>query len=174
MENVLVLIDIQKEYTTKGRPFVIESIASSLENCRKCLDYARKNRWSIAHVRHLQEGEIFNASNPYSEYVDGFNALHGEAEFVKSNFSCFSSEDFCSFMGQRKNDRIYIVGYGSTMCCISTIIDGFHKGFNLTYIHDASAAKKGLFDESSTHAHATEIISTFARVMNTGELIGHR
>lgn len=44
-KNILVLIDIQKEYVTPGRPFYLSGIEPSLENSRQLLEFARKNDW---------------------------------------------------------------------------------------------------------------------------------
>lgn len=44
---VLVVVDIQLEYITPGRPFYLETAGSSIKNARRVLDHARKNRWEI-------------------------------------------------------------------------------------------------------------------------------
>ena len=49
---LLIAIEIQREYTTKGRPYFMEGIDESLENCRKVLTHAREKNWTVAHVRH--------------------------------------------------------------------------------------------------------------------------
>ena len=38
---VLVLVDVQKEYITEGRPFCLETIGESLENLRRLLAHGR-------------------------------------------------------------------------------------------------------------------------------------
>jgi nicotinamidase-related amidase len=169
--KVLVVIDIQKEYITEGRPFFIKSIRPSLENAKKVLNYAREKKWRIIHARHLQEGNIFSKENEYSDYIPGFEPKDNELEALKNNFSCYSSLEFVKIMEQYKSDEIVIIGYGSTMCCLATIIDGYHRGYNMVFVSDASLAKSTLhFDEQSTHAYATDIISTFAKVISTKKL----
>ncbi|SDX23548.1 Nicotinamidase-related amidase [Marininema mesophilum] len=169
--NALVLIDIQREYVTEGRPFYIRSIGPSLENAKTMLEKARTEGWMVVHVRHLQEGEIFNADSEFSDFVQGFEPRIGEREITKYKFSCFSSEEFSEMMDRLKEYRIHIVGYGSTMCCLSTIVEGYHRGHQMIFIHDASNAKEmDKFSEESHHAHATEIMATFADVATTQEI----
>jgi nicotinamidase-related amidase len=65
-QKVLVVVDIQREYVTPGRPFHIQSIGASLENGRRVLAAARSKGWPVYHVRHLQNGAIFTRDNEYS------------------------------------------------------------------------------------------------------------
>lgn len=43
------------------------------------------------------------------------------------------------------NDPIYIIGYGTTKCVLSTVIEGFHRGYcSLVVVADATLAKAEL------------------------------
>ena len=55
---VLVLVDVQKEYITEGRPFCLETIGESLENLRRLLAHGRKMGWKIVHMRHQQNAVL--------------------------------------------------------------------------------------------------------------------
>ncbi len=59
MKKALVVIDVQREYSTPGRPFFLKGIDSSLENIRKILKGARQAEIPVIHVQHLQEGRYF-------------------------------------------------------------------------------------------------------------------
>ena len=69
---LLIAMDIQREYTTEGRPYFINGIEPSVKNCRRVLDHARAQRWPVAHVRHLQGGHVFSETLDYSRFVEGF------------------------------------------------------------------------------------------------------
>jgi ureidoacrylate peracid hydrolase len=169
----LVVIDIQKEYITDKRPFRIESIAPSLENAKKVLNKARQAQWPIIHVQHLQDGQIFSRESEFSDFVDDFRPLKNEITVIKSNFSSYSNPEFTELMKRSAQDQqeIYVIGYGSTMCCISTIIDGYHRGNQMVFVEDASNSKKGAkLSESELHEAATQIISTFAKIITTAEV----
>jgi ureidoacrylate peracid hydrolase len=170
---VLVLIDIQKEYVTQGRPFFIESIGPSLQNCRTILDHARKKQWKIVHVRHFSsQGEIFNASNEYSGFVEGFEPILNEIEINKAVPSCYSSDKFKTIMDDNKDNDIIIIGYGSTMCCLSTIIEGYHRKQKVIFVKDASAAKKGMkFSEKDTHESVCDVVNIYSKVLTTQQLL---
>ncbi|SFS30676.1 cysteine hydrolase family protein [Marininema halotolerans] len=171
-KNALVVIDVQREYVTEGRPFYLQGIEPSLNNIQKVLAKARQDGWEIIHVRHLQEGNIFAKDTEFAAFVPGFEPLTEEQEIHKGNFSCFSSPEFEQRLSELKDYRIHIVGYGSTMCCLSTIIEGYHKGYEMVFIHDASRAKRtDKFDEESHHAHATEYLATFSKVIATDQVV---
>ena len=173
MKKILCVIDIQKEYSTCGRPFFIEDIELSLANAKLLLEFARKNKWDIIHVQHLQAGNIFSKSDIHAEFVKGFEPKSTELHIVKENFSCFSNLEFSSYLNKNKNSQIYVIGYGSTMCCLSTIIEGYHRGFKLTFVDDASGAKPTVkIPSKHLHDAATEIISTFAQVVKTDLILG--
>lgn len=169
---VLVVIDIQKEYTAPGRSFYLETAGSSLKNADRVLDYARRSGWEIVHIRHLQDGEIFNPKSEHSGFVAGFEPAPGEEEITKGNFSCYSAPRFAGLVKERLDRPIYIIGYGSTVCCLSTIIEGYHRGQKFTFVRDASCARRTPnFDEQSTHACATDILSTYAKVVETASVL---
>ncbi len=169
---VLVNIDIQKEYETEGRSYWIRGIQSSLQNAKKILGYARKKDWKVYHVRHIQDGDLFGNKSPYSQFIAGFEPKPGEAEFVKSDYSCYSLKEFVERLGQSKKEDVVITGYGSTKCCLATIIDGYHRGQRFIFVSDASCAKRSeQFDEESLHKHAVDIISSFAKVVSTSEIL---
>jgi ureidoacrylate peracid hydrolase len=171
---VLVVIDIQKEYTTPGRSFYLETAGPSLHNAARVLAHARSNRWEVVHIRHLQDGEIFNSKSELAGFVAGFEPAAGETEIAKGDFSCYSAPRFAELMKERLERPVYVIGYGSTMCCLSTIIDGYHRGQKFTFVRDASCARRTPnFDEQSTHAYATDILTTFSKVVETSHVLAN-
>lgn len=174
MKNILCVIDIQKEYNSPNRPFYIPGIEDSLQNASRVLDHARANGWEILHVQHLQDGSIFSKEGSYSGFIDGFEPKSDEKICIKDNFSSFSSADFCRALENRTDAEIYIIGYGSTMCCLSTIVDGYHRGYNFTFISDASNAKPTQnLDSKTLHKSATEILQTFSKIKFTKDLLSN-
>lgn len=163
--KALVVIDIQREYTTPGRRFHIQSIGPSLRNAYSMLRFARSQGWPIVHVQHLQDGEIFNRASHYADFVDGFVPERGETLAVKGNYSSFSSPEFTRFAAEHADREFVVVGYGTTMCCLSTIVDGYHRGYKFALVEDACAARAvGQLSEAAMHTHAVATLGPFARV----------
>ena len=169
---MLVMIDVQREYATPGRPFYLKEMAPSLENCRRLLAHARASSWPVAHVRHVQDGQLFNGALPSSRFIQGFEPKPDEMVFTKGNLSCYSNDEFSRLMRAACGDRVYIAGYNSLMCCLSTVVEGFHRGHRLTFVSDASLARATKHaDELEAHLHATDIISIYAEVVNTLDVL---
>lgn len=162
---VLIVIDIQREYVTDGRPFRIKSIDASLGKAKIMLDHARANGWIVCHVHHVQDSGVFARGSEFVKPVVGFEPKAGEQIFEKGNFSCYSSKDYASFMGQNRDSEMVVIGYGSTMCCLSTIIEGYHLGHHMTFVKDASAAKASAeVSEEDNHRVMSDALKTFASV----------
>lgn len=178
-KNVLVLIDIQKEYITEDRQFFLRGIEPSLKQCHELLKFARENDWEIAHVQHSNGNEAarFNPQTPYFDFIDGFTPKANEEVFIKNLYSCFSNENFCKFIAIHKNDTIYLIGYNSIMCCLSTVIDGYHRGYRFILVEDATYAKAAPeYSEEDMHRHAISIINTakYAATIKTIKILNRQ
>jgi nicotinamidase-related amidase len=187
--NVLVLIDIQKEYTTVGRPFYLSGIDKSLDKCRRLLSFARREKWEIAHVQH-SNGDAATRFNPNSEYykfADGFEPLPGERHFVKEDYSCYSSREFAHYMEQlereasnsKSSPNIYLIGYNTVMCCLSTLEEARRrKQSGVHFVSDASYAKAlpPRYSEEDAHAFLVALfeIKKLAEIVSTEKVIEYK
>lgn len=169
---VLIIVDAQKEYVSQGRPFYLETIGPSLNNLSLLLEHARKHGWKIAHMRHQQNSECFTYGSSYSEYIDGFGPIDGEESMTKSNFSCFSSREFQAFVDKYRHEEIFIAGYGTSMCCLSTMIDAHHRDYDFTFVEDATCARRTpRFGEQDMKEHIVDIIGAFGNLTTTDEIL---
>ena len=58
------------------------------------------------------------------------------------------------------------------MCCLSTIIDGYNRGHELTFVQDASLARSTPnADEITAHLHATDIIKLYSKVVRSADVL---
>lgn len=160
---VLVLVDIQKEYIAKGRPFCLDTISESLNNLRQLLAHGRQKGWKIIHMAHNQNAECFNYDSEFSEYIEGFEPIDGEQSLKKSDFSCFSSPEFLATIDKLRHEDIFLAGYGATMCCLSTLIDAHHRKFDLNFVTDATCAKRSIrYGEQDLTNYVVDIAGAFA------------
>jgi nicotinamidase-related amidase len=166
--TILLAIDIQNEYITPGRPFFIESIQPSLDRCQTVISKAREQKIPIWHVVHKQSGPVFGHNSKYSDFISGFEPRPGELVFEKDQYSCFSSHVFREACEQFSPREIFIIGYGTSYCSLSTIIDGIHRGYSFTAIEDAMAAKAMPYaSEHEMHESAIRIMKGYAKTLNS-------
>jgi nicotinamidase-related amidase len=163
-KNVLVLIDIQLEYTTPGRPFYLQGIEPSLSVCHQVLQFARSHAWEIIHVQHSngESAPRFNPTTPYFNFVLGFLPGANERHFVKTDFSCYSNEGFSDNMNalfaSEEKWNVYLIGYNSVMCCLSTLEEARRRKHKMFLIEDASFAKRiEAYDEKTMHGIMLDI-----------------
>ncbi len=174
MSAILVLVDVQKEYVTPGRPFCLETLGPSLENLRKLQAHARKEGWRVVHIKHQQNSEYFGYGSPYAEFIEGFEPLEGELVMEKSDFSCFSSPEFQALTDRLRNREMIIAGYSAANCCLSTMVSAHHRGFEFTFVTDATCAKSTKrFGEQDMKEHIVDIISAYGNLATTEEIL-HR
>ena len=175
----LLLIDIQKEYTTEERPFYLNNIDHSIENCKKMLTHARENAWRIIHVQHSNgpSAPRFNPNEPFFKFVDGFEPLVGEEHYVKNDFSCYSNTELSSRMDEiasGTDEKIYMIGYNSVMCCLSTLEEARRRKHKITFVSDASLAKDiGIGNEEAMHEVMLKLYQakTLAEIKKTAEIL---
>lgn len=136
------------------------------------MEHARKKNWEIIHIEHLQDGQIFNSNDRFSNFVKDFMPLSHEKIFIKNNFSCFSNSEFTNYMNQYYDMPIYIIGYNSRMCVLSTIIEGYHKGYKFILVRDAAnALADGVRNEDELHSTMVSVLSTFSEIVSTNEIL---
>ena len=168
----IVLIDVQNEYVTPGRPFFLQEVRPSLDNIQRLLTQARKLFWKVIHVQHFQDGPLFNPNDVYSDFISEFSPRSDEEIIVKNKLSPFTNPAFEQAISAASGE-ILIAGYGSTMCCLATVVDAALFGRKFTFVHDASWARAPGpdFTEAETHRHATAIIGIHGRLQTTDALL---
>ncbi len=170
----LVLVDLQNEFVTPGRPFFMEELGPSLENAALLLDHARASKWRVLHVRHEQSGPLFTMGSALADFIDGFEPLPGEPVFVKSEISPFTNPAFKAAIAAAGAEPVYVAGCGSPVCCLATMVAAPLFGHRFTFVHDASWAWSPRIDvlENEAHWHATALIALHGDVVSTDQVIG--
>jgi ureidoacrylate peracid hydrolase len=104
---------------------------------------------------------------------EGFEPKSGEPVFVKSQISPYTNEAFKQAMLSMRGNEVVIAGYGSTMCCLSTIISGSALGLRHSFIHDASWARAlgDAMPEADAHRRVTAIIGIHGKIRTTAEVL---
>jgi nicotinamidase-related amidase len=113
----------------------------------------------VAFVRWMSRAPFFNAVAPFSRWIEGFEPTGGDMVFERDRPSCFASSSFAEVMGA--SGSIVMAGFAGETACLSTMIDGFHRGKRITYLTDASASHP-LEDMGGAEVH--ELIGKLAGI----------
>ncbi|HEY0168717.1 MAG TPA: cysteine hydrolase [Jatrophihabitans sp.] len=170
--RILLVIDIQQEYTAAGRAFHIAGIEPSLTNAKTLIDAARVAGVPVWHVQHQQEKGVFARGGEHTDPIAGFEPQGDEPVFIKDMYNSFSSPELVKALEATKPEDITVIGYGTPLCCLSTIVDGMHRGYSFTLVEDAVAAKATKqTSEEEMHRSAVNVISEYARVTRTEDVL---
>jgi nicotinamidase-related amidase len=167
----VVFVDMQQEYTATPRLLAIPGIDAALVNCRRVLDHSRATGLPIAFVRMLDDSAFFNRATPFVRWIEGFEPHRNEMIFERSSPSCYASELFASLMSQNRGG-IVLAGFAGESACLSTLVDGYHRGHKLAYLADASASH-ALDDLTADEVHRaiSKVSGLYGDVYETSEWI---
>lgn len=166
----LVLVDLQQEYVSPPRGLAMPQAAHALEKCREALAHARAMGFPVAFVRWMSRAPFFNAAAPFSRWIEGFEPTGGDMVFERDRPSCFASNQFAEVM--RASGVIVLAGFAGETACLSTMVDGFHRGKQITYLADASASHPlDNMEGMEVHNVITKLAGIYGEIQSTAEWV---
>ena len=169
---LMCFLDLQVEYVSEGRALALEERAPWLENCRRLLAFARAERMSIAHFRQLWRGTLLNPATPFACWIDEFRPRPSEMVFERNLPSCYAADGFGSILDNIDSPHLILAGLTGHGACLATVLDGFHRKHQITYVHDASSTPRlGKLSAAQAHSYLAEIINCYAEVVSTEQII---
>ena len=135
-----------------------------------------KNGWKIIHVKYYRQyaqgDELFSKESSYSGYISEFKPRKNEKEVIKLLYSSFSAPEFEQELEKHPGSSIFIIGYNTPLCVLSTIIEGYHRDYEMTLLKDASSAKSdGITPAKERHDMLTSVLSIFGEVETVDEVL---
>ncbi len=179
MEQVLLLIDIQKDYMTGGR-YPLEGAEAAAQKAQEAMEAARDTIHHVVHIRHesLAENPAFFA--PGSEGAQlVLQPLEKEVVLTKHYPNSFRDTGLHELLsgGDHPIEGIVIAGMMTHMCVDTTVRAAFDLGYTVTVLSDACATR-ALEQEGKTvsapdvqTAYLAAFDGSFARVMTTEQWI---
>jgi nicotinamidase-related amidase len=169
---LICFLDLQIEYVSDGRALALDEQTPWTENCRRLLAFARAERMSIAHLRQLWRGTLLNPATAFAGWIEEFRPRASELVFERELPSCYSADGFAPVLDNIESPRLVLAGLTGHGACLATVLDGFHRKHQITFVHDASSTPKlGTFNATASHACLTEIVACYAEVMSTQQAI---
>ena len=139
MKRALLVIDVQREYFDGAFP--ITHPVGHLDTILKVMDAAREADVPTVVVRHHQpdpDSPVFRRGGEMWE-------LHAEVEdrprdllLDKSLPGAFTDTSLAEFLEQRGIDTLAVAGYMTQVCCDTTARQGFHEGYAVEFLNDAT------------------------------------
>jgi nicotinamidase-related amidase len=169
-KTALLIIDIQDFYFPGGKSALAEPVKAA-ENAAKLLDYFRKEKMSVIHVRHNSE--------PGGKINDIVKPLPGEKIISKNEVNCFKGTDLLDYLKTTKADTLVICGMQTHMCVEAATRAAADLGFKCILVHDACATKDLKFGEKAiksedVHFSTLATLKNYAKVETTDEYLRNR
>ncbi len=169
---LFVMIDLQLEYLTEGRPHYLSGAHETFKNCARLLDKLRELRLPIAHFRQIHVGYNFNRASRFSQWAEPLRPRPSEYMYERRLPSCFNSADFACLMREIEYPEIVICGVTGERACLSTAIDAFNRDCRVTFVADCSASHAlADRDEKSTHQVVIDLISVYGDIVSLAEIM---
>ncbi len=144
MKNALLIIDVQKFFINEFTREVPNKIANFVETHKFdfVLFFKFVNSKDSNFVKYLDWQKMFDS--PDIDIVPELEKfVTKDNVFTKSSFSAFKSEKFLKFLEDNEIKKLYICGFDTDGCVLSTALEGFDLGFEVKILQDLCASHHG-------------------------------
>jgi nicotinamidase-related amidase len=191
MRTALLLIDVQKIYTTPGSPLLVEGHEAAIANMNRLVRAAVAAGDKLIYVRHSHRkdgsdaGRMFDYLGTPGEigFVEGSEDVDfdprlalepGALHLTKSRYSAFVGTGLHEVLQRERIGRIVVTGFMTNYCCETTARHGHDLDYYVDFVIDAT----GCPDASSEikqpliKAVTSAVLSGgFARVVTTDDYL---
>ncbi|AWU94430.1 cysteine hydrolase family protein [Azospirillum ramasamyi] len=138
---VLVLIDLQREYTDGA--LRLSGVDAAVEKAAALLDLARASKVPVIHiVHHTAAGApVFDPTGPMAEIVPAVAPRDGEPVIVKRLANAFAGTDLQRVAGDTGRAEMIVAGFMTHNCVSSTVRSAVDHGWRVTVVASATATR---------------------------------
>ena len=194
MRNALLLIDVQKIYTTPGSPLFIEGHDVAIANMNRLAREAERRGDLVVYVRHVHRkdgsnsgrmfdylgtpGEIgFLENSDEIEFDPRLTLSPGALQITKNRYSAFVGTGLDETLRQRQINQIVVTGFMTNYCCETTARHGHDLDYYVDFVIDATGCPDASAEVTQPlikTVAAAVLLGGFARVCTTDEYLGVR
>ncbi|WP_291578523.1 isochorismatase family cysteine hydrolase [Clostridium sp. UBA6640] len=131
--RALLVLDVQK-YILGQKDFWEEK-----DKIKKLIHIFREKGEIVIFTRHIEniKESPFNKNNNSSEIHEEFDNLY-DYIIEKTTQSAFYKTNLERVLKAENIDEVIVTGFNTEYCCMFTSIAAFDRGYNVTFIQDAS------------------------------------
>lgn len=194
MSTALLLIDVQKIYTTPGSPLHVEGHKAAIANMNRLIAASVTAGDLIVYVRHEHKadgsdaGRMFDylgTSGPMSFVektaeveLDPALSIVAPATYVtKQRYSCLAGTGLSKTLRAKGVDTIVVTGFMTNFCCETTARHAHDEDYFVDFIMDATGCPDLSAEETQGKIKtvvAASLQNGFARVQSTDEFLKSR
>lgn len=177
--SVLVLIDVQREYTEGALP--LAGGAEAVKECAHVLAAARAAQAPVFHVAHHGRpgGTLFNPEGPLVQFAADVAPRPGETVVTKGLPNAFAGTALNDMIAATGRKSLIVAGFATHMCISATVRAATDLGWRSAVVAGATATRDlpdplgGTIDAATVQRAAlAELADRFATVVpNTDAII---
>lgn len=191
MRSALLLIDVQRVYTTQGSPLLVDGHEQAIANMNRLIDRAVAKGDLVVYVRHVHKkdgsdaGRMFDYLGPGGDlgFVEGtvevemdprLKIVPGALHVSKNRYSAFVGTGLDGTLRREQVDRIAVTGFMTDYCCETTARHGHDLDYYVDFILDATGcpdASAEIRQPLIKQVSGAVLLGGFARVLDTAEYL---
>jgi nicotinamidase-related amidase len=139
MKRALLVIDVQNEYFTGKLP--VSYPPGSLANILRAMDAAAAQDIPVVVIRHAVKSDaspVFRKGSPEWELHPEVATRRRDVLIEKNWPDSFMDTGLEEWLKRHGVGKVAICGYMTQMCCDTTARRGFHLGYEVEFLSDAT------------------------------------
>jgi nicotinamidase-related amidase len=180
--TALLVIDAQQEYFAPVGRLPLPDGPRAVEQIARALGWARRAGVPVIHVVHESRrpgATLFAPGSPGLEVHPSARPEPGEPVIQKHLPGAFTGTGLEDELRRRGVERVIVSGFMTQMCCDTTSREAAHRGFRVTILADATAARDVVGPDGVTiphdvvhRTHLGSLQGFIAEIGTTAALIG--
>jgi len=194
MKSALLLIDVQKIYTTAGSPLLIDGHEVAIDNMNRLIAHADAVGDLVVYVRHVHKkngtdaGRMFDYLGTAGEmgFVEEtedveldprlMNSANG-LFLTKNRYSAFVNTTLDQLLKQHEVNRVAVTGFMTDYCCETTARHAHDLDYFVDFIIDATGCPDAAPDIRQPQIKvvtAAVLQGGFAQVLTTDDYLSRK
>jgi len=140
MKRALVVVDVQESF--RQRPnWAASSNPEIAKQVQRLAETFRANGEMIVWVLHIEPGTgtPFDPASGFVRLMDGLEAAEGEQVITKTSFNAFYTTNLQQLLTAAGIVEVVVCGIRTEQCAETTARDAAGRGYEVTYVIDATA-----------------------------------
>ena len=171
---VLVCLDLQMEFVTKGRPWTDPQGERVAQVSASILSEARAANWSIVHVQ-LHPGGPIMADSGLHQPAPGCEPRPGEILLRRAGVSAYAHPDLSGILEGAMGAPAYLMGFSAPTSLTATLYDAEERMHPLSLIEEAvGSADVGEWSADHARALCMDTANKLHRLVSRTTLFGEK
>lgn len=153
---ILFVIDIQKGITDNR----LYNFKQFINNAKTIIDTARNNNIEVIYVQHDDGPDTgFSVGDEEFEIYDDVKPNKDEKSYYKTVNSCFGNKELATYLDNKKEDTLIIIGLQTNFCIDASIKSAFDRGYKVIVPQGANSTFDNEYmDKETTYKYYNEML----------------